>query len=300
MLGLGAERLRAARDRRHAIVGFSIYNLEQGLAVVRAAEAQDAPVLLQAGSSAFKYSRPQPLMRLALGLAECAAVDVGVHLDHATELSEIDACLAAGYTSVMFDGSALPLEENVRSTTEVVRRAHDYGAWVEAELAGIAGDEDESTDVNAAALTDPSVAAGFVAATGVDALAVAVGNVHGLPAKRVQLDLGLLGRIAEVVEIPLVLHGASGLPDAEVQSAIALGVAKLNVNTELRRAFRAGLLATATVPPAGDGIASLLEAATQATQTAAQEKLSAFTATPAAGAVGLAAGTAEPAAGGGR
>jgi len=278
MLGLGAERLRAARDRGHAIIGFSIYNLEQGLAVVRAAEAEEVPVLLQAGSSAFRYCRPEPLMRLALGLAESAQVEVGVHLDHATDLSEIHACLAAGYTSVMFDGSALPLEENVRLTAEVVRCAHDHGAWVEAELAGIAGDEDESSDVSATALTDPSVAAGFVAATGVDALAVAVGNVHGLPAEPVDLDLDLLGLIAEAVEIPLVLHGASGLPDAEVQSAIALGVAKLNVNTELRRAFRTGLLASAATPPAGDGIASLLAAAAQATQTAAQEKLSAFTA----------------------
>jgi fructose-bisphosphate aldolase class II/tagatose 1,6-diphosphate aldolase GatY/KbaY len=283
MRGVSAERLRAARAGQHALIGFSIYNLEQGLAVVRAAEAEEAPVLLQAGSSAFRYCRPEPLMGLALGLADSAAVEVGVHLDHATHLSEIHACLAAGYTSVMFDGSALPLEENVRLTAEVVRCAHDHGAWVEAELAGIAGDEDESSDVSATALTNPSVAAGFVAATGVDALAVAVGNVHGLPAEPVDLDLDLLGLIAEAIEIPLVLHGASGLPDAEVQSAIALGVAKLNVNTELRRAFRVGLLASATAPPAGDGIASLLAAATQATQTAAQEKLSAFTARAAAG-----------------
>jgi hypothetical protein len=113
----------------------------------------------------------------------------------------------------------------------------------------------------------------------------------------VQLDLDLLAQIAQAVEIPLVLHGVSGLPDAEVRSAIALGVAKLNVNTELRRAFRDGLMASAAAPPAGDGIASLLETATQATQTAAQEKLRAFTATRAAGGAGPSAGALKSSAG---
>ncbi len=284
-LRLAADDLQAARDGGRAIVGFSIYNLEQGLAVVRAAEAEGVPVLLQAGSSAFRYAGREPLVALALGLARSTDAVVGVHLDHATELDEVEACLHAGYTSVMFDGSALPLEENVRLTQRVVRAAHDAGAWVEGELAGFAGDEDESTDAQAGALTDPSVAAGFVAATGVDALAVAVGNVHGIPTAPVTLDLERLARIAEVVAVPLVLHGASGLPDDEVQRAIELGVAKLNVNTELRRAFRAGLLATAEAPPAGDAIGPLLASAVEATKAAAQEKLRAFTA-PRAGAPG--------------
>jgi tagatose 1,6-diphosphate aldolase GatY/KbaY len=276
-LDLGAEQLRDARARGRALLGFSIYNLEQGLAVLAAAQAEGVPVLLQAGSSAFRYAGREPLMRLALGLAESARVEVGVHLDHATNLAEIEACLDAGYTSVMFDGSALPLEENVRLTSEVVKAAHGHGAWVEAELAGIAGDEDESVSASPGQLTEPALAAGFVAATGVDALAVAVGNVHGVPAEPIALDLERLARIAEVVEIPLVLHGASGLSDADLQAAISLGVAKLNVNTELRRAFREGLLASAASPPQGDGMASLLAGAIEATQAVAQEKLRAFT-----------------------
>jgi ketose-bisphosphate aldolase len=277
-LGLGIERLRAARAAGRALVGFSIYNLEQGVGVVRAAEAEGVPVLLQAGSSAFRYAGREPLAQLALGLAASAGVAVGVHLDHAIDPAEIEACLRAGYTSVMLDGSALPLEENARITSEVVRRAHDAGAWVEAELAGIAGDEDESTGARADALTDPDVAAQFVAATGADALAVAVGNVHGIPTEPVALDLDRLARIAERVAVPLVLHGASGLPDADVQAAIALGVAKLNVNTELRRALRAALLATAADPPAGDAVPALLARAIDATEAAAREKLRAFTA----------------------
>lgn len=278
-LGVGIERLREARARQRALIGFSIYNLEQGLAVVRAAQAEQVPVLLQAGSSAFGYAGREPLAKLALGLAESAGVEVGVHLDHASDLREIEACLQAGYSSVMFDGSALPLEQNVRLTSEVVKAAHHRGAWVEAELAGIAGKEDESLAVQAGALTDPATAAGFVAATGVDALAVAIGNVHGVSAQPVTLDLRRLARIAAAVPVPLVLHGASGLPEKEVQAAISLGVAKLNVNTELRRAFRDGLLASAASPPPGDGIASLLAGSIDATQALAQEKLRAFTVT---------------------
>jgi ketose-bisphosphate aldolase len=277
-LACGIEELRRARAQARAIVGFSIYNLEQGLAVVRAAEVEDVPVLLQAGSSAFRYAGLAPLAQLALGLAGATGASVGVHLDHATDRAEIDACIRAGYTSVMFDGSALALSENVRLTRTVVEDAHRAGAWVEAELAGIAGDEDESSGAAASTLTDPELARQFVEETGVDALAVAVGNVHGVPAEPVRLDLGLLAQIAERVEVPLVLHGASGLPEQDVQAAIALGVAKLNVNTELRHAFRDALLATAANPPAGDGIPALLGGAIDAVEAVARQKLRAFTA----------------------
>ena len=277
-LGADIALLRQLRAEGRALVGFSIYDLEQGLGVVRAAQDERLPVLLQAGSSAFRYAGREPLAQLALALAREAAVPVGVHLDHATDPDEIGACLRLGYTSVMFDGSALPFEENVRLTRAVVASAHGAGAWVEAELAGIAGDEDESREARAGALTDPDAAARFVAETGVDALAVAVGNVHGIPAAPVALDLDRLERIARAVDVPLVLHGASGLPDADVQAAIRLGVAKLNVNTELRRALRGALLALADDPPAGDGIPALLGGAIDATQQAAREKLLAFTA----------------------
>lgn len=273
---MNAVALRQARADRCALVGFSIYNLEQGLSVVRAAEAEQVPVILQAGSSAFRYAGREPLARLAGGLAESAAVSVGVHLDHATDLDEIEACLALGYTSVMFDGSALPLAENVRQTRAVVEMAHAADAWVEAELAGIAGDEDESTGAGAGAHTDPLVAADFVAATGVDALAVAIGNVHGIPTAPVALDLDLLAAIADVVKVPLVLHGASGLPEGEVAAAVELGVAKLNVNTELRRAFRDALPA-GIESGNGDGMNQLFAPAVEAMEVVARQKLRAFT-----------------------
>ncbi|WP_320669473.1 class II fructose-bisphosphate aldolase [Patulibacter defluvii] len=276
MLATGTRDLARAHAEGWAIPGFSVYNLEQALAVCRAAEAEGTPAIVQAGSSAFGYAGEGPLAALAVAAATASPARIGVHLDHATDLDEIGRCLRAGYSSVMYDGSALPLEENVRRTGEVVRMAAEHGAWVEAELAGFAGDEDRTTDAQATALTDPEVAAGFVAATGVDALAIAIGNVHGIPTRPVQLDFDRLAAIRERVEVPLVLHGASGLPDGDVARAIGLGVAKINVNTELRRAFRDAWRRTAAAPPDGDALPPILEPAIRAVEDVARAKLRAF------------------------
>jgi fructose-bisphosphate aldolase class II/tagatose 1,6-diphosphate aldolase GatY/KbaY len=150
----------------------------------------------------------------------------------------------------MIDGSHLPLDENIALTRSVVRLAHSHGAWVEGEPAGIAGDEDRSTNARAHSMTDPDAAARFVEETGVDALAVAVGNVHGLTHDPVRLDLERLERVRERVEVPLVFHGASGLDETQLRDAIEHGVAKINVNTDVRAAFlnalRASLNATDT------------------------------------------------------
>jgi tagatose 1,6-diphosphate aldolase GatY/KbaY len=274
---LDAAELRRARREGRAIPAFSAYNLEQCQAICRAAEAEDAQVILQAGSSAFAYAGRRSLQALAVACARDSTAQVGVHLDHSEQLGEIDNCLEAGYSSVMFDGSALPFDDNVRVTRTVVERAHACGAWVEAELAGIAGDEDDTiAAVQASALTDPGAAERFVAATGVDALAVAIGNVHGIPAEPVRLDLERLAQIADAVEIPLVLHGASGLDDEQVTAAIALGVAKINVNTELRRAFRAALLTTAAAPPDGDGLPALMTPMIEAVADVARTKIALY------------------------
>ena len=270
-LSLPIEELRSARSEGRAIAAFSIYNLEQALAVRTAAENQQTPVLLQAGSSAFGYAGREPLAALARAVAQTTSTAIGVHLDHSTDLEEIRACLQLGYTSVMFDGSALPLEENARLSAIVVAEAHNAGAWVEAELGGLAGDEDVSTNVVAdVAMTDPAAAATFIERTGVDALAVAIGNVHGIPTNPVRLDLDRLAAISARVAVPLVLHGASGLPDDEVLAAIEVGVAKININTELRRALRASL---ASPPPDRDDLGSILGAAQRAMQAVAERKI---------------------------
>lgn len=243
MLLTGPEGLKAlttAYETKRALPGFVAYNLETVQGIVAAAEAHpDHPVLIQAGSSPFKHAGRDPLMRLALDAATASSAALGVHLDHSRDLDEITACLKAGYTSVMVDGSHLSFAENIALTREAVRRARDHGAWVEAELGALAGDEDVSTNATASTtvLTDPAQAAEFVAETEVDALAVAVGNVHGFTATPVRLDLARLSAIHTAVPVPLVLHGASGLPEPQLLAALTQGVAKINVNAELRRAY---------------------------------------------------------------
>ncbi|MFC6066972.1 class II fructose-bisphosphate aldolase [Streptomyces ochraceiscleroticus] len=239
MLLHGTDALKEAAAAGQALPGFVVYNLETVQGITAAAEASGQPVLIQAGASPFKHAGRDTLMRLALDAAGRSAARLGVHLDHSRDLDEITACLEAGYSSVMVDGSHLPFTENIALTKEAVRRARDHGAWVEAELGALPGDEDVSTNAvaQAAAMTDPQQAGEFVAATGVDALAVAVGNVHGFTKNPVHLALDRLAEIHEAVPVPLVLHGASGLPVEELHGALARGVAKVNVNAELRRAY---------------------------------------------------------------
>jgi ketose-bisphosphate aldolase len=256
MLLTGTDALQEASRLGRALAAFTAYNLETVQAVVTAAEQTGSPVLLQAGSSAFRHAGRELLATLALTAARQSPASVGVHLDHCRELGEVDACVKAGYTSVMIDGSHLDFADNVALTRAAVRIAHPAGVWVEAELGAIGGDEDVSTQARAGAMTDPDQARSFVAETGADALAVAVGNVHGFSPHPVQLDLDRLGAIRERVDVPLVLHGASGLPAEQLRGAIALGVAKVNVNAELRRAYlRATEQALPDALPGTDAVA---------------------------------------------
>lgn len=255
MLMHGTGPLRAAYDAGTALGAFTTYGLELTEAIVAAAADERTPVLLSVGSSAFGYASERPLVALALAAAEDATVPVGVHLDHSRDLDEVGRCLQAGYTSVMVDGAHLPFDDNVALTREAATQAHAAGAWVEGELGRLVGAEDRSTDAVAADGTDPDAAADFVAATMVDALAVAVGNVHGFTATPVRLDLDRLRAIRRRVPVPLVLHGASGLPSNDLQAAIRLGAAKINVNAEIRRAFITGMPAPAAV---GDDLTALL------------------------------------------
>jgi len=244
-LARGTDLLTDARADGRAVPAFTTYTLEGIRAICQAAERTGLPVIVAAGSSSFREVGRAPLAAAALAAAETARVPVGVHLDHCTDIDEIAACIALGYSSVMIDGSALPFEENVAVTRAVVERAHDAGVWVEGELGAISGDEDASSGAVAAALTDPDQAAEFAARTEVDALAVAVGTVHGLTTTPVNVDHTRLRAIAAATAVPLVLHGASGLDDAELAETVTSGVAKVNINAELRRrqldALRVGL-----------------------------------------------------------
>lgn len=270
MLLHGTSFLVAARQARRAVPAFVAYNMEMVQGIVAAAESTERPVIVIAGSSAFHFAGLRPLAALALNAARESRVAVGVHLDHCRSIDEIETCLDLGYTSVMFDGADLSYEENVALTKAVVGAAHEVGAWVEAELVGIAGDENVSTDAVATSTTDPDQAAAFVAETGVDALAVVVGNVHGFTSRAPVIDFARLEKIADLVEVPLVLHGASGLSDEVLSRCVATGVAKVNVNAELRRSYLDAVVSMSDASTAGDLVACLESARDAVATTAAR------------------------------
>jgi ketose-bisphosphate aldolase len=273
MLATGTTLLTDARAGRRAIAAITTYTLESTRAICLAAERTGQPVILQAGSGSFGAVGRAPLAAAALASAHEAPFPVGVHLDHCKDPAEIDVCLELGYSSVMIDGSHLEFEENVALTRAVVERAHAAGVWVEAELGALAGDEDSSADVDieAGAMTDAGQAAEFAARTGVDALAVAVGNVHGFTPVPVRLDLERLRQIAVATPVPLVLHGASGLPEDDLLGAVAAGVVKVNINAELRRAHLSAL--AAGMAEAGDDVRALQHRAIEAMAKVAAEKI---------------------------
>ena len=268
-------RVKDAFANGYALGGFQAYDTVTTNAIIRAAETLGVPVIVQAGSSAFASTGRDMLIALVKAAAANATVPVGVHLDHCRDLDEVLFCLDHGYTSVMFDGSHLPFDENVTQTAKAVALAHSYGAWCEGELGAIAGDEDVSVNAMAAAFTDAGEAKTFIDETGVDALAVAVGNVHGLSDTPAVLDLTQLAAIQEACAHPLVLHGASGFDDATLKAAIGLGVVKINVNTETRRGIF-DALGTAATFTSGYNYAGLLEHLTVAAATVVQQKLAVF------------------------
>ncbi|MBD1856487.1 MULTISPECIES: class II fructose-bisphosphate aldolase [Leptolyngbya] len=241
MLTSTRELLETARRNIFAIGAFNVYNLEGVKAVINAAEISRSPAMLQLHPSALKYGS-SPLVALCLEAAEAATVPISVHLDHSTSVKDIDRVLQDGVRSIMADGSPLPYEQNLEFTRHMTRLAHSYHAIVEAEIGRISGTEDGLTIAEKEAkMTDPQQAVEFVKATNVDALAVTIGNVHGEYKSPPRLDFPRLEQIRMLLDIPLVLHGASGLPAEMIARSIQLGVCKFNVNTEVRQAYMQAL-----------------------------------------------------------
>jgi tagatose 1,6-diphosphate aldolase GatY/KbaY len=241
MLSSTLELLETARRNAYAIGAFNVYNLEGVKAVVQAAEVNHSPVMLQLHPSALKYGQT-PLVALCLEAARTATIPVSVHLDHSTSHQDIQRALDAGVRSIMADGSPLPYAENLAFTRAMTHLAHSRGAVVEAEIGRISGTEDGLTIAEKEAkMTDPEQAVEFVRETGVDALAVTIGNVHGEYKREPRLDFPRLERIRKLLPVPLVLHGASGLPESMINQSIELGVCKFNVNTEVRKAYMRAL-----------------------------------------------------------
>lgn len=258
MLTSFRDLLDERRTARAAAGAFTCYDVTTALSVVRAAEARNVPVVFLVAEASLRAPSGRLLLPALLAVADVARVPVCVQLDHVADDALIDEALAGGIGAVMADGSKLPEEENASFVAAVRRRAGVAG--VEAELGHIEGGEDVAAATEAGALTDPEAAGAFVAATGCDCLAVSIGNVHGRYAAPPRLDWDRLAGIREHVDVPLSLHGASGLPDDDVRRAIALGVCKVNVNTELRERYLAQL--EAGLPAAREGLRLLdLEAA---------------------------------------
>lgn len=228
--------LRKAQRGKYAVGAFNVSDLEQAEAVVRAAQKLAAPVIVNTSPKAIEYAGRKNLALLVQTLAKQATVPVVLNLDHGRQLALAQQCLKDGWTGIMYDGSRLPYERNVRQTAAVKQLARRSGVGVEGEI----GQVKYLADLKKSAqpvLASPEQAIDFVHRTNVDALAVGIGNTHGLPIPGERLHFGLLGRIQRAVRVPLVLHGASGTSAASIRRAIALGICKINIDTDLRLAF---------------------------------------------------------------
>jgi fructose-bisphosphate aldolase class II len=251
-----------ARKNGYAIAAFNIQNLESMKAVVEAATEEKSPAIMQITPSVLKYANLEYISGLAKIAAQTAPVPLTIHLDHGEDYDTAIKCINAGFSSVMIDGSFLSFDENIVVTKRVVEVAHPKGVSVEAELGKLSGIEERSVEEKEAILTDPQNAVEFVEKTGVDTLAVAIGTSHGAYKFKSQakLDLERLKTISQKISIPLVLHGASSVPswivekatkygatlegakgvsEDQLKQAITLGIAKINIDTDMRLAFTA-------------------------------------------------------------
>ena len=261
-----------ARRKAYAVGAFNVNNLEAVLAVYEAAVEERSPAIIAATPSAIKYAGLSYISKIARTAAESASVPMSLHLDHGEDFDTVSKCVAAGFSSVMIDGSHLKFEDNIALTKQVANLAHSKGVSVEAELGRLSGVEEKTVEEKEAILTDPANAKEFVEQTGVDSLAVAVGTSHGAYKFKAEakLDFDRLKIISKKVSVPLVLHGASsvpkwiiekaskygaqlegakGIPEEHIKKAIELGIAKINIDTDLRLAFTATIREVLTSSP---------------------------------------------------
>ncbi len=230
--------LEPAEQGCYAVGAFNANNMEIVQAIIEAAAEERSPVILQASQGAIRYAGLDYIVALVKTAAKGVNVPVVLHLDHGTDFLQVMRCIRAGFSSVMFDGSSLPLAENIEITRQVVDIGRAVGVSVEGELGKIGGTEDDvSVSEKEALFTDPLEAQRFVRESGVDALAVAIGTAHGPYKGRPELDFERLKKIRELTGATIVMHGASGVPDDDVRQGIALGIRKINIDTDLRQSF---------------------------------------------------------------
>ncbi|WP_061213169.1 class II fructose-1,6-bisphosphate aldolase [Syntrophomonas wolfei] len=222
----------------YAVGAFNANNMEIVQAIIRAAELERSPVIMQASQGAINYAGLEFISGMVKIAAEYSSVPVALHLDHGTDFEQVVKCIRSGFSSVMYDGSKLPLEENIAMTKKVLDIARPIEVSVEAELGKIGGTEDDiHVSEKEAMYTDPEEARYFVEQTGVESLAIAIGTAHGQYKGEPRLDFDRLAQIKSLVKIPIVLHGSSGVPDESLRKAIKLGVCKVNIDTNIREAL---------------------------------------------------------------
>jgi len=231
------ELLNAAAEAGYGVGAFNVIGLEHAQAITMGAEQAQAPVILQVSQNAVRYQLGslQALGRACTCLAESARVPVALHLDHATDWDLCEEALDLGFGSVMLDASQLPFEENVTFTKRIAEQVHRRGKTIEAEL-GVVGGKDGAITTDEGN-TDPELARSYVEATGIDALAVAVGTSHYMVDYTADVDLNLVSRLRRALSVPLVLHGSSGVPPETLREAVHRGIVKVNTATELNKAY---------------------------------------------------------------
>jgi len=275
MLVTTAALLQAAERGGYAVGAFNIHSLEMLPPVLGAAEALSAPVILQFTEGSLRFIGPEALGACVTHMARISPVPVAIHLDHGSRFDLVVQAIRHGFTSVMIDASTLPYEQNVALTRRVVSVAHAAGVSVEAEIGHVPGQEEPGSDAYTGdgLLTPPALAEQFFRDTEVDALAVAFGTAHGFYRGEPRLDLERLAEIHRRVPVPLVMHGGSGVPDAQIRRAVAQGIRKVNVATELKHAWACCLRTTLAAEPEELDPRHLLKPAREAVAAVVEEKI---------------------------
>lgn len=232
------EILIEARKNKYAVPAFNIHNLETMKGVIEAAYELRSPLIIATTPGTVKYAGLEFIVAMAKAAAKKYDIPIALHLDHCTDIELLKQCIKAGYKSVMIDASLKSYEENIRISSEVVKYSHRYEVSVEAELGLIGGQEDErNVDEKDTSLTEPNIALDFIQKTNVDSLAIAIGTSHGVYKSEPKLDFERLSKINSIVCIPIVLHGASGVPHESVMKAVENGICKVNIATEIKIPF---------------------------------------------------------------
>ena len=265
--------LNRAVEGGYAVPAFNAHCFEMIPALVEAAIAEMSPLIIQIGKKYLSYTSPDQVGALALYLARRAPVPIAVHLDHGADLAMAKACLESGFTSVMYDGSSLPDDENIRNTKAVVKAASRYGVPVEGEIGQVLLFEDVTGHSERDFLTEPAQAVCFVRETGVSSIAVAVGNIHHMKNKQARLDFARIEELRRCIDIPLVIHGCSGVSDDDLRTAVKLGINKVNVATEYNLTFTDTLRSYTAANPDADFPMDALTAAMQKVTEIARERI---------------------------